>query len=125
MPIRYEHTVLKQLGMSERKGLCRRLGYHNMYDEVTAVNYYELDLSNPQMRCVTLRIGRWCCGDVDDDDDDVVEMMMMAATVTMTYGRWVMGQITRLAILEPGENMVEETYVAAAESRPIFGFESI
>jgi hypothetical protein len=44
--------VLKKLGMSERKGLLRRLGYHNLYDEVTAANYYELDLGNPQMRYV-------------------------------------------------------------------------
>ena len=69
----FEHTVFKKLTMSQRKGCGRRLGYHNLYDEITAVGYYELDLSNPQMR-------------------------------------WVMGQITRLAILEPGENMVEETY---------------
>ncbi len=46
----FEHTVFKKLGISERKGVSRRLGSHNLYDEVSAVNYYELDLSNPQMR---------------------------------------------------------------------------
>jgi Ran GTPase-activating protein (RanGAP) involved in mRNA processing and transport len=69
----FEHTVFKRLGRTERIEFTRRIGSHNMYDEVCAVGYYELDLSK--------------AGD-----------------------RFIMGQLTRLAVLEPGENMVDETY---------------
>jgi hypothetical protein len=44
-----------------------------LYDEICAVNYYELDLNRAS-------------------------------------DRFVMGQLTRLAVIEPGENMIDETY---------------
>ena len=69
----FEHTVFKRLSKTERIEFARRVGTHNMYDEVCAVGYYELSLNN--------------AGD-----------------------RFIMGQLTRLAVLEPGENMIDETY---------------
>jgi hypothetical protein len=69
----FEHTVFKKLSRTERVECTRRLGSHNMYDEICAINYYELSLNN--------------AGD-----------------------RYIMGELTRLAVLEPGENMVDETY---------------
>jgi hypothetical protein len=58
--LRFEHTVFKKLSMSERKGFAQRIGYHNLYDEVTASNYYELDLSSPQMRQEIQRLSFSC-----------------------------------------------------------------
>jgi Ran GTPase-activating protein (RanGAP) involved in mRNA processing and transport len=69
----YGHTVFKRLSRTERVEFARRIGTHNLYDEICAVNYYELNLNNP--------------GD-----------------------RFVMGELTRLAVIEPGENMIDETY---------------
>jgi Ran GTPase-activating protein (RanGAP) involved in mRNA processing and transport len=69
----YGHTVFKRLSRTERLEFTRRVGSQNLYDEICAVNYYELNLNN--------------AGD-----------------------RFVMGELTRLAVLEPGENMIDETY---------------
>lgn len=67
------HTLFKRLSRVERSEFLRRIGTHNLYDEICAVNYYELDLNNAN-------------------------------------DRFIMGQLTRLAVLEPGENMIDETY---------------
>jgi hypothetical protein len=69
----YGHTVFKRLTRTERLEFSRRVGSHNLYDEICAVNYYELNLNN---------------------DGD----------------RLIMSELTRLAVIEPGENMIDETY---------------
>ncbi len=40
------------LSISDRKLLTHRLGAHNMFDEIFAIDYYELDLSKPEERYV-------------------------------------------------------------------------
>ncbi len=64
--------------MSERRGLIRRLGFHNLYDEVCAVNYYELDLANPQMRCE-----QFACVMVMS----VLMMIVMVFTVRLVFAK--------------------------------------
>jgi Ran GTPase-activating protein (RanGAP) involved in mRNA processing and transport len=67
------HTLFKRLSRVERTEFLRRIGSHNLYDEICAVNYYELNLNSAR-------------------------------------DQFIMGQLTRLAVIEPGENMIDETY---------------
>merc|ERR1719421_931176 len=65
--------ILLCLSRAEQAQVKFRLGPHNLYDNLYAVGYYELDLTKPAER-------------------------------------WICAELVRLAVLEPGENLIDETY---------------
>ena len=44
--------ILKRYTPEEVKILSKRIGYSNLFNEVMAPDYYELDLSDPEQRWV-------------------------------------------------------------------------
>lgn len=65
------HRML--LTTSERRVLGQRLGNHNIFDPLWAVDFYEIDLKNPE-------------------------------------DRFIAQELVHLAITEPGENCLDESY---------------
>lgn len=63
-------SLLSLISVSELTSLTQRIGMVNLFDEVMAVAFYELDLSVPEQR-------------------------------------WVVQEIVHLAMVEPGENIIE------------------